>query len=448
MKNNDCLHVLFLAYYFPPGGGAGSQRPLKFTKYLPQFNIKPIIIAGPITYDNHFAPEDTSLCNDIPNDIQITRISPTPKVMKNLIVKKSLSFFFGTTPHERWWAKQAFFEAEKIISIQKVDLILATLAPYCSARVAHLLGVKYKKPWILDLRDPWALDENRVYSSALHRKIDLQNMRRELLAASLIIMNTPQAKIQVLNTFPSLQHKNIEVITNGFDSDDFQKQFQNRSDHHFRIVHTGFLHTSIGLHVKHNNWYYKILGKCPPSVNYLTRSHLFLIKAAENLVARFPNFLDDFELILAGHNSEEDISIIRSSVLFKNVKFLGYIPHDKTIELLKSTDLLFLPMQDLPPGIKSTIVPGKTYEYMAASRPILAAVPDGDVCDFLLECGGNVIVKPSDITSLEKAVESFYITWRNGHSNLCSRNYDFIKRFDRRVLTERLASILKNLLSN
>jgi glycosyltransferase involved in cell wall biosynthesis len=270
-------------------------------------------------------------------------------------------------------------------------------------------------------------------------------MRRELLAASLIIMNTPQARIQVLNTFPSLQHKNIEVITNGFDSDDFQKQFQNRSDHHFRIVHTGFLHTSIGLHVRHNNWYYKILGKCPPSVNYLTRSHLFLIKAAENLVARYPNFLDDFELILAGHNSEEDISIIRSSVLFKNVKFLGYIPHDKTIELLKSTDLLFLPMQDLPPGIKSTIVPGKTYEYMAASRPILAAVPDGDVCDFLLQSGGNIIVKPSDITSLEKAVESFYFAWRNGHLNIYSQNREFIKRFERRVLTEKLASLLKNL---
>lgn len=445
MEDKNHLDVLFLAYYFPPGGGAGSQRPLKFTKYFPYFNIKPIIIAGPVIYDNHFAPEDSSLCNDIPNDIQIVRVKPTPKKIKNFIIKKSLSFFLGTTPHESWWAKQAFIEAEKVIRVQKIDIILATLAPYCSAKVAHLLGLKYKKPWVLDLRDPWAIDENRVYSSSLHRKIDMWRMRKELSAASSIIMNTPQAKVHVLNAFPSLHHKKIEVITNGYDSEDFQKQVQNRTDHHFRIVHTGFLHTSIGLHVKNNSWYYKILGKCPPSVNYLTRSHLFLIKAAENLVTLFPNFLNDFELILAGHNSEEDTNIIRSSTLFKNVKFLGYIPHDKTIELLKSADLLFLPMQDLPPGTKSTIVPGKTYEYIAAYRPILAAVPDGDVCDFLLESGGNVIVKPSDITSLQKALESFYIAWQHGHSNLHHRNGDFIKRFDRRVLTEQLASILKNL---
>lgn len=439
------INVLFLSYFFPPGGGAGSQRPLKFAKYLPEFGISPVILAGPIKYESYWAPEDVSLLNELPSNIHIKRIKQMPSNKEN-IFEKVKTIFSGEPTHERWWEKEALKEADKIVYACKIDIIFATLSPYNSAKIARKIGKKKRIPWIIDLRDPWALDENRVYPSILNRLFDTAKMKKEIFAASIVIMNTPQAKENLIKKFPKITNKKVEIITNGYDESDFIEQPEKRDDRHFRIVHTGFLHTKIGLDANHKRKYYRIFGKSKSDVNFLTRSHFYLMIAVEKVAKRIPEFADDFELILAGKNSDCDKKVIENSPLYKNVIFTGYLPHNESINLLRTTDMLFLPMQELSKGISATIVPGKLYEYLASGRPILGAVPEGDARKYLLKNGGNYVVFPSDVEEMERAIELEYAQWKKTGPKKCIRNEEFIKIFERRVLTEKLAILFNKCL--
>src|ERR1019366_6466992 len=100
-------------------------------------------------------------------------------------------------------------------------LIFTTMSPFESATAAAESAARFGIPWVADLRDPWALDDVRAYTSAFHRKLDMLRMDKVLSTASLIIMNTPQAAIDVKNKLPGLRTKRIVCIPNGFDREDF-----------------------------------------------------------------------------------------------------------------------------------------------------------------------------------------------------------------------------------
>jgi len=117
------------------------------------------------------------------------------------------------------------------------------------------------------------------------------------------------------------------------------------------------------------------------------------------------------ELHLAGVTSQADIDAVAGSSF---VRMHGYVSHPESVALMRSADLLFLPMHDLPEGVRATIVPGKTYEYLAARRPILAAVPDGDARDILTRAGNALLTRPADIAAMRAAVASTARAWADG----------------------------------
>ena len=137
-------------------------------------------------------------------------------------------------------------------------------------------------------------------------------------------------------------------------------------------------------------------------LDILTRSHVNLVEAINQLLARRPELEQTLELHLAGALTDADREVAsRCSV----AKLHGYMTHADSVRLMKSADLLFLPMQNLPSGVRATIVPGKTYEYLAAGRPILAAVPAGDAHDILEEAGNAVLVDPDDVEGIATGIE-------------------------------------------
>ena len=115
-------------------------------------------------------------------------------------------------------------------------------------------------------------------------------------------------------------------------------------------------------------------------VDIYTRSHVYLLEAVERLRATDPELAASIEIHLAGVLTDSDREIASACL---DVQLHGYVTHAESIELMRTADLLFLPMQNLPAGTRATIVPGKTYEYLASGTPILAAVPDGDARDIL-----------------------------------------------------------------
>jgi glycosyltransferase involved in cell wall biosynthesis len=120
----------------------------------------------------------------------------------------------------------------------------------------------------------------------------------------------------------------------------------------------------------------------------------------------------------------------------------GYVTHARSVELLRAADLLFLPMHDLPPGVRAGLVPGKTYEYLASGTPILAAVPHGDARDLLLEAGTAAVCDPTDVLAMISHIRARMCAWREGTPPQPAPP-DVIGRYERRALTVQLVAVLE-----
>ena len=274
-----------------------------------------------------------------------------------------------------------------------VDLIYVWMQPYVSADAGAVLSRRLGKPWVADLGDPWALDEMNAYPSALHRRLDRRHMAKILGTASGVVMSTPEAVDRLLDAVPELADRPVVAIPNGFDGWDFDGPPPTRQDGRFRIVHTGYLHTELGEMHRSRRSVRRILGGSVRGLDILTRSHVFLVDAINDLVRRDPRLGDVIELHLAGVATAADE---RVSSLCPVVVRHGYLSHAESIELMRSADLAFLPLHNLPQGMRATIVPGKTYEYLASRTPILAALPPGDARDILIEAGNATVVRPDE----------------------------------------------------
>jgi glycosyltransferase involved in cell wall biosynthesis len=310
------------------------------------------------------------------------------------------------------------------------------MSPFESGLAAAELGRRLGKPWVADLRDPWALDEMQVYTTRLHRSLELREMRSLLASAAAVVMNTEEAAREV-RAFPELARTPVVAIPNGFDSNDFSGPDPERTDGAFRIVHSGYLHTATGLRHRAGKVTRRIAGGDVAGVDILTRSHVFLLEAIDRLLEERPRLATTLELHLAGALSDEDIDVAERSPV---VRIRGYLPHDEAVALLRSADLLFLPMHDLPPGRRARIVPGKTYEYLASGRPILAAVPDGDARDLLSRAGTGFLCRPRDVERMARILQDQLERAERGDPPPAMRP-DVLQPFERRALTTRLAGV-------
>jgi glycosyltransferase involved in cell wall biosynthesis len=321
------------------------------------------------------------------------------------------------------------------------------MSPFSTAEFAAHVAKRSRVPWIADLRDPWALDEMQIYPSGIHRAMERNRMERLLGGADGIVMNTPDATAALLEAFPSFKHKRIATITNGYDAADFADPVALRQDDKFRIVHTGYLHTEMGLQMQKRRHAYELLGGMERGLNISTRSHLILIKAIERWAAQQPKVLDDVELIFAGVATSQDKSVAEGSPISGCVRFAGYLSHHESVQLVRTADLLFLPMHNLPAGRRSRIVPGKAYEYMASERPILAAVPDGDARDFLEKSGTALLCRPDDVDGMLRQLEQAYTNWKSDAPTMMP-NREFVQTFERSRLTKRLADFFTEVLAD
>ena len=437
------IKILFIAYHFPPIGGAGVQRSLKFVQYLPSQGFLPMVVTGPGRDEGHWAPKDSSLSEAIPADVRVCRCEGPVPGSTGKVRGRLERWLALPTAFSRWWKESA-----TAIACREVDgaqLIFATMSPFESAEVASAVSRRTGIPWVADLRDPWALDEMQVYPSRLHRSLEMMRMENILSTASMIIMNTPEAVVAIRSSLPKLREKKIVAITNGFDAEDLASEVRSRTDPKFRIVHTGYLHTELGLQLRKRN-FQRLLGGAERGLDVLTRSHVVLLEAVERWCARQADVADDLEIVFAGQVSEVDRAEAIRSRLSNTIKFTGYLSHSDSLQLVRTADLLFLPMHNLPPGKRARIVPGKAYEYMASGRPILAAVPDGDARDFLNHSGNALLCRPDDVEGMVQILGRVHARWKAKQHD-ASVTSDFVQRFERRNLTHDLANAFRAVLN-
>jgi glycosyltransferase involved in cell wall biosynthesis len=425
--------VLYLSYHFPPVGGAGVQRTLKFSRYLPELGFVPVVVTGPAVHRDRWTPEDKSLLEEVPAEVEVARVeTPEPEPEAGWKARRE-RWLRSASAWSRWWVSES--TRTGLAVSDGAAVILCSMSPFQSARAASELSRRLGIPWVADLRDPWALDEMTVYPTRAHRALALREMGRVLSTAAAVIMNTRDAAQRLSERLPDVAARvDVAVIPNGFDAEDFAGQAPAPHDASFRIVHAGYLHTALGLGQARSRWIRSALGGSIPGVSLLTRSHVYLLEALDRIRLTDPGLHRRIELHLAGVLSQEDLDVAQRAA---TVRTHGYLSHDDAVALMRSADLLFLPMHNLPSGRRATIVPGKTYEYLASSRPILAAVPDGDARDLLGRAEGVWLCRPDDATAMAEAIAMAASSPAAAHSR-----EQVLEPYERRHLTRQLADVL------
>jgi len=435
------VRLLFHSYHFPPIGGSGAQRPLKMARYLSEFGYRPVVVTGGGATSDRWAPEDTTLLAEVPAEVEVHRVAGSPPPETSARWRGRAERWLGVSaPWATWWVDRSTRLGRDVGA--DVDLIYVWMQPYASAAAGAALSRELDRPWVADLGDPWALDEMMVYPSALHRRRELHRMGSVLETASAIVMSTPEAARRLVEHFPQLADKPVVAIPNGFDATDFTARVIPRTDGRFRLVHTGYLHTELGQQLRRTRALRRMLHGAVSGLDILTRSHVFVLEALDRLMRADPRARDDVEFHLAGVLTDADREAAARSPA---VLLLGYTTHAESIQLMRTADLLFLPMQNLPPGVRSTIVPGKTYEYLASGAPILAAVPDGDARDILGEAGNAILCRPDDVEGMTAALAGRLERFRAGVAP-DPPDPEVVARFEYRHLAGRLAAVFDGVL--
>ena len=419
------MKVLIITYYWPPAGGSGVQRWLKFVKYLQEFGIEPVVY----TVENaNYLKQDTSLLNEAPKSIEILK-QPIWEPTALLFWKKSkqqtkgisnvskggfLSFIRGNffIPDPKvFWVKPSVSYLQKYLDNHTIDVIISTGPPHSMHLIAEKLHQKNTVKWLADFRDPWSdLYYNTDFNQLAFAKNKNKRLEERILRNSDCILTVSNSLKEELEKTA----KKVEVITNGFD-DEF-------SASNNVILDTKFSISYIGLLPKQSN----------PKL---------LFKVLKGLCKESEIFKKDLKLNFIGDISEEVKVEILANKLDENTDFVGYVSHQEAIAYQNKSQVLLL----LIPNVKNNegILTGKLFEYLKAKRPILAIGPEkGDLATILQETNSGVIVNFDAEEKLKLEIVALYQKYKEDKLTV---NFSNIEKYHRKELTKKLAFILKSL---
>ena len=442
--------VLIITYYWPPSGGSGVQRWVKFAKHLPAFGWQPVIY----TPENPEMPAlDRSLEAEVPECAEIIRthirepysiyhrfagkkaegkgaglnpINFQKKSLKQRLMLWIRSNLFVPDPRKSWVRPSVRF-LRKYLKEHPVDVIVTTGPPHSM----HLIGLglrrKMDTPWIADFRDPWtkmfyfkhlglgrrAMRKHYALEKAVLNGADAiisvsPLVRDDFAAATAAIAAEASAKAGAADSRPATP---VHLITNGYDADDFAAPIPKRDDNAFLIVHTG-LFASDG--------------------NPLELWDTLAAKCAED-----PEFERKLRIVLAGKVDSEIVDAVRRRGLGSHLELPGYLSHDRSVELLRSADLILLPLRQDPEYRK--VLPGKIFECIAAGHPVLGiGQSDGAAARILEDTQTGRMFEWDDRAGIASFIDGAY----EGSVKAVGKG---VEEYSREALTAKLKDLFESL---
>jgi len=420
--------VLIITYYWPPAGGSGVQRWLKFSKYLPENGWKPYIF----TPDSpSFDVKDEDLLSDIHIETEIWK-TPIwePYTLKEKLFGKSESSnagiiqdksstknkimnwvrgnFFIPDP-KVFWVRPSIKLLSKKIKEEGITHLVSTGPPHSMHLIA--LGLKKQNPdlkWVADFRDPWSeLDLLNDFHLTKKSRQKYRKLEQEVLRISDVCLTVSETWVE---SFKVLGSRNVKLITNGFDEDDFA--VKEKENDKFIIGHFGLL-------------------------NHL-RNPKNLWKTLHDLCDENPDFNEKLEIRLSGNIDTEVLQNITQYFHLKNkVKVLGYLSHKEVLNQYNDSSVLLLLLFNSESGIGN--YPGKLFEYFAAKRPILAFGPtESDTQKLMNRTKSGNYHYYEDVNIKENIISLF----ENKEEFIIS---DEINNFTRKKLTRKLSVLLNKM---
>jgi glycosyltransferase involved in cell wall biosynthesis len=408
--------ALFFTYKFPPMGGGGVQRSLKFVKYLPSFGWEPVVISAD---DRTYWAHDETLISDIPKDVMVKRLRSIRFLQVYFLLEKLLSKEFARNiwdgifiPDDRIiWAIYAALSAARIARREKVSLIYSSSPPHSAHIGAKILKRMTGLPWVCDFRDLWTGDFRHDPKSPRVKRSHMRMEKGVLDGAERIICITDAVKKYFISD-RGIEPEKLVTIYNGYDADDFDDNSKREKGTDDKIV------------ISHSGSFY---GK------YFPETFFFALSLA---MKKHPDLKERVEVRFFGV-MDQGIRDAIDGYLKDNAVFLGYLDHGgATAEIIGSDiNLLAFPLR----GVSYLSVPGKIFEYLAAKRPILAVVPPGETADIVRSARAGVVISEDDPGRLSEKLYRAIIDLKDKRD--FSPDMDVIDRFDRKGLTEKLAQV-------
>jgi glycosyltransferase involved in cell wall biosynthesis len=405
--------VLIVAYYFPPFGGAGVQRTLKFVRYLPESGWLPAVLTvqGQVAH-----PRDPSLEAEIPQNVSVNRtralLLPSwfPWRLRNFVARWLL-----LVDQQLGWFPFAVRRAREIISQERIEAIYTTSAP----PTAHLIGLWLKKrtalPWVADFRDPWLGSPSIRYPTPLHERAIGWLEGHVTGAADHIVVVSEPMRQALLSRHDQLDPERASTLPNGYDPEDFeQSEPLGQECDRLGIVYAGSFYAQ---------------ARTP-------HSFLRAVRTVLNDGGIPPQKL---RIRLVGNVGQACKEQIQALGLGDVVQITGYLPHLQSIGYLLGADLLLL-IVGSGPGSEAVFT-GKLFEYLAAGKPILALAPPGVAADLVQEAQAGVVVSPENVEAIATQLVDAYQRWQRGDLRTAS-NREVVAHYDRRHLTATLTNVL------
>lgn len=429
--------LLVITYYFPPSGGAGVQRVLKFVKYLPEFDIEPIVLT---VQDGDFPTRDESLMSDVPATIKIHRTKifepyslyrkltgkpPDAPVDVNNIPKPGEKRSFSEhaaefvrsnffIPDARvGWIPVAKAHALKIIAEEKIECLYSSSPPYTTALIAMSLAKKTHLPWIAGFRDPWTGFLSTPIRYGLAKKID-EHLERSVYQ-SCRIMEVAWKGIgkDFQKKYPDIDSSKIVHIENGFDAADIPSLTFPKNEQ-FTITYTGSMY-----------------GKRSPKP---------FLDAVKSLITQGKVDPKKIKMNFIGRFGANLLPLFEDESLHGSAEVKSYMPHAESVKELLKSDALLLVVDDAEGS--EEIVPGKVYEYIGTSRPVITLALEGAIAALIRETNAGVVANFRNPSEIESAVLHYYQAFWNGEK-LWRGNPDAIKKYTRREAAGKLAAVVK-----
>ena len=435
MSASHPLRLLVITYYWPPSGGAGVQRCLKFVKHLGHFGV----VATVLTVDANQATypvRDESLLADVPPGVRVIRTSTSEpfESYKKLtgravpyggfanegkpgLLQKALRFVRGNLfipDPRRGWNRHALAAAEQLLAAgEQFDAVLTSSPPHSTQLIGLELQRRYGLRWLADLRDPWT---DIYYYKDLHHTplaawLDARYERRVLAHADAVLVTSPETKRLFMAKTPALPAAKFLVLPNGYDESDFGQPSRPPTDC-LRITHTGTI----------------------TELYHLSR----LLEAVAACAAAHPAV--PLRLRFVGQVSAQLRGQISGAGLNALTEYIDFVPHGKSVQYLLESSVLLMAIPDVPRNLG--ILPGKVFEYLAAGKPILCIGPRGcDADNLLRECGAGEALPYEEAELMRQTLEQLVAHW------LVNPNLDLPAlsnaRYSRQALAGQLAGLIQ-----
>ena len=422
--------VLIISYYWPPAGGPGVQRWMKFVKYLPEYNIKPILY---IPENPNYPIYDYSLNDEVSEKLEIIK-NPITEISNIISNSKSLNLIrSGNIPNPKeqsllqrllffirgnlfipdmkiLWKNKSIDFIENYLSKTKIDVVITTGPPHS----LHLIGYELKKrlniKWISDFRDPWV---NLNYLNRFHLLPSVKRRHKKLRDKVLINSNSVIVTSEKLKKLYKEIAPNIFKITNGYD---YEYSTVN-IDSKFSISHIGSL--------------------------YPERNPKYLWDIIDEICINNEEFRSNLQINFIGNTSEKIIKYLSNKTFKSCVKFFDYVDYKRAVEFMCSSQILL--MVEVNDNDSSYAIPGKLFDYLNSKRPIIAIGPEkSEVNQILYDTNAGKFFNYNESINLKLHIENLYNQYEMGSISYDAKN---ISIYRRKNLTEELSKIINKVSS-